>query len=572
MPVTNTEVAKKFRRIADILDIKGENRFRIRSYRNAAGTIENLAKSVAEMVNSGQDLTQLSGIGKDLAEKIEKIAKTGKLPQLEKLEKQIPEGLVKLMDIEGLGPKKIKTLHEELGIDSFKEIKKAAKNDKIKEIEGFGKKTQNLIKDAVEPGEEDKDRIPLKEAEEIAQNLIKHLKKSKGLKELKIAGSYRRRKETVGDLDMLAVCKKGSNIMSRFTNYEDVKKVISKGKTRSTVKLKTGLNVDLRVVAGVSFGSALQYFTGSKAHSVELRKIANKKKYKLNEYGVYKGKKRLAGKTENAVYKKLGLKYIEPEMRENRGEIEAAKKKNLPDLVKIGDIRGDLHVHTKETDGKHEISEIIDAARERDYEYIAIADHSKHVSVAKGMDKKRLSKQLDEIDKINSKLKRFTVLKSAEVDILEDGSLDLPDDILKELDFTTCSVHYKFRMERKKQTERIIKAMDNRYFNILGHPTGRMIQQREPIDIDIEKIIDAAKKKGCIMELNASPDRLDLNDIYLKMAKQKSVKIALCTDMHHLPNLDFMRYGVGQARRGWLEAKDIVNTMSLTKLKKVMNR
>jgi DNA polymerase (family 10) len=330
--------------------------------------------------------------------------------------------------------------------------------------------------------------------------------------------------------------------------------------------------VDLRVLPEVSYGAAMIYFTGSKAHNIAIRKIAGKKRFKINEYGVFRGDNRIAGKTEKAVYGKIGLSYIEPELRENRGEIEAAKKNKLPDLVELEDIRGDLHVHSKLTDGNYTIEEMADAAAESGYEYVGMADHSKHVTVAGGLNAKELERAIKRIDKLNKKLRKITVLKGIEVDILEDGSLDLPDSVLKQLDFTVCSVHYKFDLSRKKQTERIIKAMDNKYFNILGHPTGRMLKEREPYEIDIEKIMDAAAARGCVLELNAHPERLDLNDVHCKKAREKGVKVVFSTDAHAKDDLDYMRFGIGQARRGWLEKKDVINTKTLKQIKKILNR
>jgi DNA polymerase (family 10) len=360
--------------------------------------------------------------------------------------------------------------------------------------------------------------------------------------------------------------------MDHFTSYEDVQKVVSRGKTKSTVLLRSNFQVDVRVVQQVSFGSALVYFTGSKEHNIAIRKIGIQKKLKLNEYGVFKGKKRVAGKTESDVYKKIGLKFIEPELRENRGEIEAAQKDNLPKLIKLNDIKGDLHVHSRYTDGHNTIEEMAKAAKKNGYEYIAITDHSKHVTVAGGLKPKGIRKQLEEIDKINEKLKGFTILKGTEVDILENGSLDLPDEILKELDLRICAIHYKFNLSKKKQTERIIRAMDNPYFNILAHPTGRLINERSAYEIDMEQIFKAAKDKGCLLELNAHPDRLDLNDIYCKTAKDIGVKIVISTDAHQTGHLNYMRFGVGQARRGWVQPEDVANTRSVTKLKKLLEK
>jgi len=361
-------------------------------------------------------------------------------------------------------------------------------------------------------------------------------------------------------------------VMDRFVEYDDVDRVIAKGDTRSTVVLRSGLQVDLRVVQQVSYGAALMYFTGSKQHNIALRTIALRKKLKINEYGIFKGSKRVAGGTEEEVYAKIGLPYIEPELREDRGEVEAAQKGKLPKLVILEDIRGDLHVHTNRTDGHDTIEELVTAAKKHGYDYIAITDHSRRVTVAHGLKPEQLREQIKEIDKINGKLKGFTVLKATEVDILADGSLDLPDDVLKELDLTVCSVHSKFNLSLAEQTKRICRAMENPLFNILAHPTGRLINEREPYQVDMKEIMKAARDNGCILEVNAHPDRLDLNDTHCRMAKEMGVKVVLSTDTHRLNDLDFMRFGVGQARRGWLEADDVINTRSVRELRKFLKR
>jgi len=473
-----------------------------------------------------------------------------------------------------VGPKRIVKVYKELDLSSLDELLKAAKEGKIRELSGFGRKTEeNIVEEIERLTREQSRRLKLVEAEQFTEPLVDYLRKSKGIKDIAAAGSYRRRKDTVGDLDVLVTCKEGSKVMDRFVNYEDVEKVVSKGTTRSTVLLRSGFQVDLRVVPQVGYGAALLYFTGSKDHNIAIRKIAVNKNYKLNEYGLFKGDKRVAGKTENQVYEKLGLSFIEPELRENRGEIEAVRDgRGLPDLLTLDDIRGDLHAHSKYTDGHHTIKEMAEAAKDRGYDYIAITDHTKRLSVTGGLGVKDLKKQMKEIDKVNDKIKKITVLKGSEVDIMEDGSLDLPDSILKELDVVVCSVHYKFNLSRKKQTGRIIKAMDNPHCNILAHPSGRLINEREPYEVDMEKIVKAAKDRGCFLELNCHPDRLDLNDVHCRMAKDNGVKVVLSTDAHSRDGLGYMRFGVGQARRGWLEADDVLNTRSLKKLKQELKR
>ena len=572
MPVQNSDVSDIFNKVADLLEIEGANPFRVRAYRNAARTISSLPRSVSDMIESEENLTELPGIGEDLAGKIKEVVQTGSLAQLEALESSTPSELSRLMKVAGLGPKRVKAIYENLGVVDLKSLKEAAEKGKVRELEGFGKKTEQTILEELEDVEDREERIKLMEAEQRASPLVAYLRKTKGIKEITVAGSYRRRKETVGDLDILVTCKKGSNVMDRFAEYEDVKKVVSKGTTRSTIVLRSGLHVDLRVLRQVSYGAALHYFTGSKAHNIAVRKLGVKKKVKINEYGVFKGKKRTAGKTEKQVFEAVNLPYIEPELRENRGEVEAAQKGSLPQLVGLDDIRGDLHAHTKKTDGHASLKEMADAAKAHGYDYLGITDHSKKVTMARGLDAKRLAEQIKEIDRLNGKLKDIVILKGIEVDILEDGSLDLGDDILKELDLTVCSVHYHRKLSKKKMTERIIRAMDNPYFNIFAHPTGRLINERNPYEIDLERIMEAAKERCCYLEVNAHPDRLDLTDRHCKMAKDMGLKLAVSTDAHSVADLDFIRYGLDQARRGWLEADDIINTRSLRELRKRLKR
>lgn len=572
MPILNTDIADIFNKIGDLLDIQGANPFRIRAYRNAARTVSSLPRNMSDMIEEGTDPTNLPGIGKDLAEKIREIVKTGSLSKLEEIEAKIPSGLNKLFKISGLGPKRVRALYRNLDVRDLKGLKKAAETGKIHELKGFGRKMERSILEDLEQMEGKEERIKLIKAEQRAKPLLAYLKKTKGIKEVVVAGSFRRRKETIGDLDILVSCENGSEVMDRFANYEDVLKVISKGKTRSSVVLRSGLQVDLRVLSRVSYGAALHYFTGSKSHNIAIRGLAVNKKIKINEYGVFKKEKRIAGKTEKEVYDAVGLSFIEPELRENRGEVEAAQEGRLPVLINLENLRGDLHTHTKETDGRNSLEEMAMAAKDRGYEYLAVTEHSKKVTMAKGMDARRLKKQIDEIDRLNEKLEGIILLKGIEVDILKDGSLDLPDKILKELDLTVCSVHYNRNLSTKKQTERIIRAMDNPYFNILAHPTGRLINEREPYEVDLEKIMEAARDRGCFLEINAHPDRLDLSSRYCKLAKEIGLKVVISTDAHSLADLDFMRFGVYQARRGWLEAEDVINTLSWKQLGKMLKR
>ena len=571
MPIHNSEIADIFNQMADLLEIEDANPFRIRAYRNAARVLSSQSRSIAEMIDRQEDLTELPGIGKDLGEKIGEIVRTGSLSQLRELEEKIPGQLSRLMKMAGLGPKRVKILYEKLGITDIDQLKAAAQEGRISELRGFGEKTERQILE--DTGREKKEeRFKLAVAEEAANAMVAHLKKVKGVGEVIVAGSYRRRKETVADLDILVTCQKGPEVMEHFVAHEDVRKVMARGETRSTVLLRSGLQVDVRVVPEESYGAALHYFTGSKAHNIAVRTIGVKEGLKINEYGIFRGNRQIGGRTEEQVYKAVHLPFIDTELRENWGEIEAAQKNKLPKLIILNDIRGDLHVHTKDTDGRHSLEQMVEASLERGYEYVAITNHTRHVTVARGLDAKEMRELLRRIDDLQRKTKGITILKSAEVDILENGSLDLPDDILKELDLRVCAVHYKFNLPREKQTERIIRAMDNRHFNILAHPSGRLINERRPYEIDMERLMSAAHERGCCFELNAHPDRLDLDDIHCKMARDMGVRVAISTDAHSINDLDFMRFGIGQARRGWLEPENVLNSRNLKELLKLLKK
>ncbi|OOG28104.1 DNA polymerase III [Thioalkalivibrio denitrificans] len=569
----NAEIADKFNRLADLLEIEGANPFRVRAYRNAARTVGSMSRSMADLIAEGRDLSELPDIGDDLAEKIETIVRTGRLPLLEEVEQRTPAALSDLMKIGGLGPKRVQTLHRELGIASAEDLRRAADQGRIRGLEGFGPKLEQTILSrlAGTPGSKGK-RHRLIDAEAVAEPLVAYLRETKGLKDIVVAGSYRRRRETVGDLDILVTARKGTPVMDRLAAYDQVSEVISQGTTRSTVILRSGMQVDLRVVPQVAYGAALHYFTGSKAHNIAVRKLAVDRGLKLNEYGVFRGDKRVGGRSEKEVFGSVDLPYIEPELRENNGEFEAGAKGRLPRLITLDRIRGDLHCHTTATDGRDTLEDIVEAARERGYEYVSINDHSRRVAVAHGLDTKRLLAQIRAIDRLNERLDDIVVLKSVEVDILDDGALDLPDDVLKELDFTVCAVHYRFNLSRRKQTERILRAMDNPHFNILAHPSGRLIGRREPYEVDMERIMKRAAECGCFLELNAQPDRLDMDDSACKMARDMGVKVAISTDAHRTGDLDLMRFGIGQARRGWLEPDDVINTRPLKELKRLLKR
>lgn len=572
MRVHNSEIVDIFNRLADLLEIEDENPFRIRAYRNAARVIASMPKDVAEMLNEGVDITEFPGIGDDLAEKIATIVKTGKLPLLDQVEKSTPAILSTLMRIEGLGPKRVKRLYKELHIRSTDDLTNAITLGKIEKLKGFGEKVVQHIRQGVQNLKVTTQRFKLADAALIVEPLLKYLKKCEKVEIVECAGSFRRKKETVADLDILAITENSPAVIDYFVHYDEVAQILSKGSTRSTVRLKSGIQVDLRVVPAISYGAALVYFTGSKAHNIAIRKMAVRKKLKMNEYGVFKGKKHISGKTESEVYQTIGLPYIPPELREDRGEIEAALAGKLPHLLQLKDMRGDLHCHTNATDGNASLEDMAMAAKKIGYDYIAIADHSRHLAMTHGFDTKKLMQQIKKIDQLNEKLNHFVVLKSCEIDILEDGSLDLPDSILKELDLTVCAIHSKFNLSLKKQTERILRAMENPYFNILAHPTGRIIDQREAYKMDIEKIIKQAKNHNCVLEINAQPERLDLNEIHCKMAKEMKVKFSISTDAHSSSQLNYMRFGVYQAQRGWIEKADVINTFKLAQMKQILKK
>lgn len=572
VPVKNTDIANIFDRLADLLELEGENPFRVRAYRNAAATVENLPQPLEEMVKNGDDLTQLPAIGNDLAQKINDIVNHKEIDLLKRLEEKNPIDFEELNRIQGLGPRRIKKLYEILNVQNIDDLYHAAEEHKIRNLQGFSAKIEEHILEEIKKIKEKYNRIKISTAEQYALPFVEYLRKNRSIQDIQIAGSYRRRKETIGDIDILVTCDDSISVTEDFINYNDVDEVLAKGDTRSSIVLKSGIQVDLRVLPQKCYGAAMLYFTGSKAHNIVIRKLAKQRDWKVNEYGLFSDDDFLAGETEKGIYNKLGLPYIEPELRENRGEFEAAEEGNLPELIKLSDIKGDLHSHTILTDGKNTLEEMAEAAQKLGYKYIANTDHSKRVTIAGGLDEKEVIENIKRTDKLNEQFKNFTILKGIEVDILEDGSLDLPDYILKELDIVIGAIHYKFNLSREEQTERILRAMDNPYFNILAHPTGRLINEREPYDIDLVKIMKKAKENNCILEINAQPSRLDLDDLNSRKAKEMGVKLAISTDAHSTTQLDFMRYGIGQARRGWIEKNNVINTKNINELTKTLKK
>lgn len=559
--VHNSDIAEIFYRLAELLEIEGANPFRIRAYRRAAATIEDLPRPAAEMLARGEDFSDLPGIGEDLAGKIIEICETGRLGALQEVEARTPSDLARLTAVPGLGPKRVKVLHDVLGVRSVEDLIAAAAAGRVRKLPRFGEVfEQRLLKElkAARPVEPERLRLPV--AEEYADALVGFLSSLPGVRQTAVAGSYRRRRETVGDLDILATAADGPAVAAAFASYPEVARIVAQGPTRVTVLLRNGMQVDLRVVPDESYGAALVYFTGSKAHNIALRKLGLTHGLKINEYGVFHGERRLAGGTEAEVYRAVGLPFIPPELREDRGELAAAAEGRLPELVTVSDLRGDLHVHTRASDGKSTLEEMAEAARARGYAYLAISDHSRHATVAHGLDPKRLAAQIDEIEALNARLSGLRVLKSCEVDILKDGKLDLPDALLARLDVVTAAIHSEFDLTAAAQTARLLKAMDNRHVHIIAHPTGRLLGERAGYAVELDQVIAGAKARGCFLEINAHPSRLDLDDLHARAAKEAGVLLAIGSDAHSTVGLGNIRFGVDQARRGWLEAKDVLNT------------
>lgn len=568
----NPEVAQVFEEVADLLELQAANPFRVRAYRNAARILRDLSEPLAPKADDPKSLETLAGIGKDLAEKITTILKTGDLPLRQELRSQVPLGLRELLNVPGLGPKRAQILHQKLKISSLESLRHAAEGHRIRTIEGFGAKTEEKILQSLDGLEEAGRRVYLAEAKVYADAVVRYLKATPGLDQIEVAGSFRRRLETIGDLDVLVTCSRCDTAMDRLADYEAVAEVLARGSTKMTVRLRNGLQVDLRVVPEKSYGAALQYFTGSKAHNILLRRLAQERGLKINEYGIFRGSRWLAGRTEDDVYDAVGLPWIPPELREARGEIELALEGRLPRLLELDDLRGDLHLHTTATDGRASLEEMVAAAKRRGHSYIAITDHSKRVTMARGLDAHRLRQHWQAIDKLAAKTRGITLLKGVELDILEDGALDLPDRVLKDADWVIASIHYGQRQPREQITRRLINAIRNPYVCAIGHPTGRLIGKRKGSDVDLETVLNAAADYGCLMELNSQPSRLDLDDVALLAAKERGVRIVIDTDAHAVEELGFLEFGVYQARRARLEARDVANTRSWTQVQKMLKR
>ncbi|MEX0430578.1 DNA polymerase/3'-5' exonuclease PolX [Spiribacter insolitus] len=571
MPVRNRDIANAFETLADLLEIGEANPFRLRAYRNAASTVRDQSRPIRDMLAAGEDLSELPGIGDDLAGQIERYVETGHLAGLDAATDRLPAGLTALLDINGIGPKRAHALYEGLGITSVEALAKAARDQRIRTLPGFGEKTeQRILYEIDRQARHSPARTLLADAEEMAEPLLDWIRQRSGVDQAAIAGSYRRRRETVGDLDVVVTAGDPATVSRAVTHYDDVAEVISSGETRTTLRLRGGLQVDIRVVPDGAYGAAMHYFTGSRDHNIALRRRAQARGFKLNEYGLFKDEQTVAGDTEESVYKSLSLPWIAPELRENRGEIEAAENDALPGLIERQDIRGNLHTHTTASDGKADLAEMAEAAQDRGWGYLGISDHSRAVRVAHGLDSDRLARQIDEIDALNERFDDLVILKSCEVDILSDGALDLPDAILERLDYVIGAIHSDLALARRAQTERLLEAMAHPLMRIIAHPTGRLIGQRGPIALDLDRVFEAAIDNHIALEINAQPKRLDLNDQDARAARDAGVMLVIGTDAHSPAQLDFMRHGVDQARRAWLSASDVLNTRPVGDLRKLL--
>ena len=559
----NDEVAAALYEIADLLELSGdEDRFRPISYRRAARGIEGLAEDVEDLVNQGR-LEEVPGVGRSIAAKIKQLLREGEIDELKTLRVQFPPGLLDIMRIPDIGPKTARRLYVELKITSLDELRKAAEGGRLRRLKGFKEKTEENILKGIRLVEAAKGRFLLGTVLPLAALILDHLRANAPVENATYAGSVRRMKETVGDLDVLVTTRDASAATKAFTSMPLVHEVVMSGDTKSTALVgPERIQVDLRVLEPGSWGSGLQYFTGNKDHNIKLRTLAQKAGLKLSEYGLFRGEEQVAGATEESVYAALGLPYIEPETRENTGEIEAAQKGTLPSLVTLGDIKGDLHAHTNLTDGVNTLEEMAAAARAKGYEYLGISDHSPFLRVANGLSEENLRIHVAHIREFNRRSRDLRLLAGTECDILADGRMDYPDSVLQTLDYVIGSVHSNFKLSERSMTERVLRAMGNEHVDIIGHPTTRKIGQREPIALDIERVMDVAADTGTLLEINAYPDRMDLNGPHAKLAKEHGVKLIIDTDSHATAQLDFMRLGVGTARRGWLEKGDVANTMS----------
>lgn len=567
----NKELGNLFDKMADILEFKGENPFKISAYRKASRILGDLTQDIEEIAEKGE-LKSIPGIGEGMAQKIEEYLKTGKISKFEEVRKGVSDELIAIMDIPGMGPKTLALLHKERRIESLSQLEKAVEDGSLIGLPGMGEKKVENIKRGIQLLKQSKGRMNLGMAFPVAKRIVETLREEAGSKKIEWAGSLRRMRENIGDIDILATGSNHEKIVHAFTHLPEVKEVLASGETKASVIVEGGLQIDLRVVEENSYGAALQYFTGSKAHNIRLRGIAKAKGIKINEYGVFKGEKKIGGKEEKDVYEALEIVWIEPELREDRGEIEAAQEERLPKLIEESEVKGDLHVHSNWSDGTSTIEEIAKFAQKKGYQYVAICDHSKSLKIAHGLDESRLMKQIEEIDRINERLKNFQILKGTEVDILADGKLDLLEKVLEKLDIVIAAIHSGFKQVKERMTKRIIRAIENPLVHIIAHPSGRLLGARDPYEVEMEDVMEAAKQFGKVLEINAYFERLDLDDIHCRKAKEMGIRVGIGTDAHHLDQMWMMSLGVAVARRGWLETKDVLNTLPLKEILKWCRR
>ncbi|RLI59867.1 MAG: DNA polymerase/3'-5' exonuclease PolX [Candidatus Thorarchaeota archaeon] len=568
----NAEVAQVLEEIGLLLDIEGKDRFRPLAYHRGARAIKSLGEDVVEVARRNE-LTKIPGIGKGLAKIITNYIETGQVPKLDELRTRVPIKVMELMAIRGVGPRTVKLMYDKLGITDLESLERAASDGSLSQLPGLGDRSVKQILQGIELVRQGLERTLLADALIEAEKIVSALRALPSVRQIEVAGSARRRRETVGDLDILVNASDTETIMGTFVGLESVAEVLARGTTKSSVRLTSNLQIDLRVIPAESFGAGLQYFTGSVDHNVKLRSIAQKMGLKLNEYGLFRGEEKVEGREERAIYESLGMTWVPPELREDRGEIEAAQDGTLPDLITPDAVRGDLHTHTDQSDGRNTIEEMIDAAQEREYEYFCISDHTKSLTIANGMDEERLEARINEIDRLNESGRwKMRILKGAEVDILQDGELDISDDLLSRLDIVTASIHSRMNDSKRVMTERVCHALENKFVHILGHPTGRLLLKRPPFEIDLSAVFEVARKNNVIMELNAHPQRLDLNAGNLRSAVRAGLRIAVNTDAHSVAELDNMTFGIYQARRGWLTKDDIINTHTLKKLLRLIKK
>jgi DNA polymerase (family 10) len=577
--VENLEISKVLSQVADLLEVQGANPFRVRAYRNAARFVDSYATPLRKLVADGADLTELPSIGKDMASHIGELVDTGKLSALDELTTKIPRTLIDVMELPGVGPKKAKKLWQDLGVESVDELEKAAKQGEVAALTGFGDKSQQKILAGIDQFRKHRSRFKISEADQLIAPLLEYLEACREVQRLEVAGSYRRRCETVGDIDLLAIASKAKPVMDRFTTYPQIDRIEMSGETRGRIALRSGLEVDLRILASKSYGAAMVYFSGSKEHNIRLRKRAIERGLRLSEYGVFEvddvmedqesrqhdpwAGNWVAGRKEKDVYRAVDLPWIPPELREDRGEIEAAANDELPELIELSDLRGDLQMHSTWSDGKNSIEEMLKGCAARGYEYFALTDHSKALAMTGGLDAAKLRQQWKEIEEVQSRHPEIRLLRSQEVDILADGSLDLEDEMLELLDLVVVSVHSRFDLPAGEQTKRIVRALQHPEVDILAHPTGRIINRRPPYEFDLDDVLQCATEHNVAVELNAHPDRLDLKDAHLIRARELGLKVVISTDAHRVQHLDLMRYGIDQARRAWLTKMDVLNTLPL---------